>query len=176
MKKILHSNTSEKKHRNVFFELTKLPKEIDLENIEEITEELGTLEAIKLRPDFIGKSKKAIVMYEYESSYVDTERSKRFLVYYALFNYLRNKENLNIYFIVLTTKEETKIKPYSINDTLEFKISIINIRDFDFDKTINNTKMKIDKQEVFQADELVKLALTSLMPKTKKEIIQQLKN
>ena len=164
-----------KEHRNVFFELTKLPKEIGLDDIQEVTEELGTLDIIKLRPDFIGKNKKAIIMYEYESSIVGTESKKRFLVYYALFNYLRNKENLDIYFIVLTTKEKTKIKTYSINDSIKFKIPIINIRDFGFEKTINNTKIKINKQETFQADELVKLALTSLMPETKNEIIQQFK-
>ena len=49
------------------------------------------------------------------------------------------------------------------------KNPITNIRDFGFEKKIiNNTKIKIDKQETFQADKLVKHVLTSLMPENKK--------
>ena len=162
-----------KEHLKILFELANLTEDIDLENMKEVTEELGTLKITSLRPDFIGKSQKAIVMMEYESSYIGTKTKKRFHAYLALYDYYKNHENLDIYFIVITTRQKSGIVTYDINGTDHFQMLVVNIRDFDFDKIINTAKYKIENNKVFTEDEVVKLALTSIMPETREEIIKQ---
>ena len=43
----------------IFFDLANIPDSIDVSKIEEVTEELISLEIAQFRPDFIGKSEKS---------------------------------------------------------------------------------------------------------------------
>ena len=155
------------------FDLANLPDTIDVEEIEEVTEELISLKIAQFRPDFVGKSGKIVVMFEYESSYVGLPSKKRFHAYVALWDYEKNDDNCDIIFCVITTKEPTKIAEYKIGDTDSFKILIFNINDLGFEKIISNASYKIEKQEVFAVEELVQLALTSLMPGTREGNVKQ---
>ena len=156
-----------------FFDLANLPDTIDVDEIEEVTEELISLKIAQFRPDFVGKSDKIVVMFEYESSYVGLPSKKRFHAYVALWDYEKNDENCDIIFCVITTKEPTKIAEYKIGDTDSFKILIFNINDLGFEKIISNASYKIEEQEVFTVEELVELALTSLMPGTREGNVKQ---
>ena len=158
---------------SVLLDLAEIPEDMRTDTFEDVTSELGNLDTMRLRPDLIIKNSKLVIMMEYESSYVDTSTKKRFHAYVTLYDYYKNHENLDIYFFVITSKEKSKIASYRIDDIDEFRFKIINIRDLDFEKIINNTKSKIKNNEEFMAEDSVKLALTSLMPKTKEKNINQ---
>ena len=158
---------------SVLLDLAEIPEDMRTDTFEDVTSELGNLDTMRLRPDLIIKNSKLVIMMEYESSYVDTSTKKRFHAYVTLYDYYKNHENLDIYFFVITSKEKSKIASYRIDDIDEFRFKIINIRDLDFGKIINNTKSKIKNNEEFMAEDSVKLALTSLMPKTKEKNINQ---
>jgi hypothetical protein len=85
-----------------------------------------------------------------------------------------NDDDLDIIFCVITTKEKSKVVEYTIGDIDTFKFVIFNIRDLDFEQIINNASDKIENQEILSTEELVKLALTSLMPENRNGIIKQL--
>ena len=75
----------------------------------------------------------------------------------------------------MSTAEPTKVVEYKIGDTDNFKIIIFNIKELGFEEIINNACDKIKIQESFNMTELVKLALTSLMPGTREGNIKQFK-
>lgn len=157
----------------ILLELANMSDSIDSSSIEEVTEDLISLKISQLKPDFIGKNNEIILMIEFESSYVGKPSKKRFHAYVALYDYEKNDEDLDIYFCVITTLEKSKIVEHKIGDIDNFKIRIFNIRDLGFEEIINNANYKIKNQEVFSLKELVKLALTSLMPGTREGNINQ---
>ena len=112
-------------------------------------------------------------MFEFESSYVGIPSRKRFHAYVALYDFEKNDENLDICFCVITTKEKSKVIEHKIGDADNFRIRIFNIRDLGFEQILNNAYDKIEKQEALSLEELVKLALTSLMPGTREGNIDQ---
>ena len=69
--------------------------------------------------------------------------------------------------------EKSKVIEHKIGDTDNFKIIIVNIKDLGFEEIINNAEDKIENSECFSIEELVKLALTSLMPGTREGNIKQ---
>ena len=157
----------------IFLNLANLSENIDATSMQEVTEELVSLKISQFRPDFIGNDGNVILMIEYESSYVGKQSQKRFHTYVALYDYNKNEEDLDIIFLVLSTKEESKVVEYKIGDIDTFKIIIFNIKDLGFEKILSNANNKIRNNEIFDAWELVPLALTSLMPGTRKGNIKQ---
>ena len=153
--------------------MANLSESVDPSGIHEVTEELISLKIAQFRPDLIVKDDKVIIMFEFESSYVGMPSRKWFHAYVALYDLERNDENLDICFCVITTKEKSKVIEHKIGDVDNFKIRIFNIRDLGFEQIINNAYDKIEKQEVLSLDELVELALTSLMPGTREGNIDQ---
>ena len=89
------------------------------------------------------------------------------------YDFEKNDENLDICFCVITTKEKSKVIEHKIGDADNFRIRIFNIRDLGFEQILNNAYDKIEKQEALSLEELVKLALTSLMPGTREGNIDQ---
>ena len=157
----------------IFLYLADLSENIDATSMREVTEELISLKISQYRPDFIATDGKIILMIEYESSFVGRKSKKRFHTYVALYDYERNNDDLDIIFVVLSTKEKTKVVEYKIGDIDTFKIIIFNINDLGFEKILSNANNKIKNSELFNAEELVPLALTSLMPGTREENIKQ---
>ena len=159
----------------VLFELANLPESIDSSTFEEQTRELISLKISQFIPDFIAKNDKIYLMWEFESKHVDKSSKKRFHTYVALFDYEYNDEDLDIIFLVISTAEKSKVAEYNIGDTDNFKIIIFNIKELGFEEIINNACDKIKIQKSFNMTELVKLALTSLMPGTREGNIKQFK-
>lgn len=157
----------------VLFDLVNMPETVDPYQLREETGEMISLKISQLKPDFVGRAGNVIVMFEFESSYVGKPSKKRFHAYVALYDYELNDDDLDIIFCVITTKEKSKIAEYKIGYIDNFKIAIFNIAELGYEEIINNSLDKIEKQEVFSAEELVKLALTSLMPPTREGIIDQ---
>ena len=162
-----------KEFLSVFFSLTQESDENDAEEFEEITEELISLKIAQFHPDFAAKSKYRISMYEFMSTYLRLKDKKRFLTYISLFDFDKNDENLEINFNVISTVQKSGVIHHKIGDIVDFKINVVNIRDFGFAETINMARDKIKNKEIFNAEELVKLALTSIMPKTKEAVKKQ---
>ena len=128
---------------NILLEFSKLPSDINLNDLEEVTLEMENLKISQWRPDLILRNSSVILMYEFESSYLSEKTKKRFLAYLSLYNQQYNKDNLDIYFTVITNKGKTQIIPYKIDGTLQFNIKVININDLGFSETINSAKTKI---------------------------------
>ena len=70
-----------------------------------------------------------------------------------------------IFFSVIFTVENTKLAEYKLNNGNYFSFPIISIADLNMKKIINNIKSKIENNDVFEAEELIQLALTPIMPK-----------
>ena len=162
-----------KDYRNILLELSNLPDDVDITDLEEVTLELENLKISQWRPDFILRNSSVIIMFEFESSYLTEQSIKRFLSYISLYHQKYNDESLDIYFIVITNKGKTEVISYKIGRIIQFDITVININELGFSETINSAKTKIKNKDVFSGEELVRLALTSLMPKTKLEIKNQ---
>lgn len=139
--------------------------EIDYSTVEVINDELITIEATTFKPDIIIKTDEVIFMIEFESSHVDIERKKRFKVYVSVYDYKENQEHKPIFFSVISTVENTKLAEHKLNNGDYFSFPIISVADLDMDKIINNIKTKIENNDVFEAEELIQLALTPIMPK-----------
>ena len=157
----------------VLFELANLPESVDSSTFEKQTRELISLKISQFIPDFIAKNDKIYLMWEFESKHVDKSSKKRFHTYVALYDYENNREDLDIIFCVITTKEKTKMVEYKIGDIDSFKIFIFNIQDLGIEKIISNANFKIKNNIVFTARELVELALTSIMDGTHEGNIEQ---
>ena len=84
-----------------------------------------------------------------------------------------NNDNNRIIFFVVSTKENSKMASYSINDWDSFKFPIISLKDLDKEKIINNIQTKIDNNDDFTNRDLLELALTPILENNKDEIINQ---
>ena len=104
-------------------------------------------------------------MIEFENSHINFKRKKRFKVYVSVYDYKENRDNKMIFFSVIFTVENTKLAEYKLNNGNYFSFPIISIADLNMKKIINNIKSKIENNDVFEAEELIQLALTPIMPK-----------
>lgn len=157
----------------IFFELIGIDFKFDFDEIEELTTELILLEGEVKKPDAIFAMGNIILMLEYQSSKLKIADKKRFKVYVSVYDLQKNKDNKEIIFAVISTVEDTKMEEYCINDWDCFKFPIFSIRDFNLDEIINNIEYKLKNNKEFSDEELVKLALTPILPQTKEEIINQ---
>lgn len=149
---------------------------IDYSTVEVINDELITIEATTFKPDIIIKSDKVIFMIEFENSHINFKRKKRFKVYVSVYDYKENRDNKMIFFSVIFTVENTKLAEYKLNNGDYFSFPIISIADLNMKKIINNIKSKIENNDVFEAEELIQLALTPIMPKKRSGCIEQFYN
>ena len=101
------------------------------------------------------------------------EDKKRFLAYITLLDYEMNDEDLGFKFTVISTAEKTGVIHYKNGAIDDFKINVVNICDFGFDETLNMVHDKIRHREVLSGENLVKLALTSIMPESRKAVKDQ---
>lgn len=147
--------------------------EIDLDEVEILSEELTVVDAYQVRPDITVKTDNLIIMIEFESSKVDIKNAKRFKLYVTSYDYKKNDENKPIYFGVISTAEDSKWMDYSLNNWDRFKFPIVSLRDLDLEKILNRTKSKLKNNEEFTNRELVELALTPIMHETREEVINQ---
>ena len=160
-----------KEYLSIFFSLTQNSDENDADEFEEIT--YYSPEIPHFHPNLIAKSKHLFSMYMYMNTPLKLEDKKRFLAYITLFDYEMNGENLGIKFTVISTAEKTGVIHYKNGSIDDFKINVVNICDFGFDETVNMALDKIRHKEVLNGENLVKLALTSIMPESKQSVKDQ---
>ena len=112
--------------------------EIDPEDVEVLTSETVAIEPSLMRPDYIIKIGNIIIMIEFESSRITTKKKKLFKLYIASYDYKKNDEDNQIIFLVISTKEKSKMAEYSINDWDSFKFPILSLKGLDKEEIINN--------------------------------------
>lgn len=164
-----------KKHLKELFEILniQLGIELDFDDVEVLTTEMVSIEPSLLRPDYVVKIGNIIFMIEFESSHIGLLKKKLFKLYIAAYDYKNNDENNDIIFLVISSKEKSKMGTYSINKWDTFKFPIISLKDLDKEKIINNVKTKIENNHQFSDNELIQLALTPILENNRESIINQ---
>ena len=148
--------------------------EINPEEVEVLTSETVAIEPSLMRPDYIIKfGNIIIIMIEFESSHVTTKKKKLFKLYIASYDYKKNDDNDQIIFLVISTKEKSKMAEYSINDWDSFKFPILSLRNLKKDKIINNIETKIKNNDTYTNRELLELAITPILEDDRQSIINQ---
>ena len=89
------------------------------------------------KPDMVFELEDRIIILEFQSTYVDTSDKKRFRLYTALFDHLKNKSQKDIEVHVLSTVEAEKTKCYKINPDSSFPIYIHSLKSYDGDEFLN---------------------------------------
>ena len=112
-------------------------------------------------------------MIEFESSHVGTKKKKLFKLYIASYDYKKNEDNNQIIFLVISTKEKSKMAEYSINDWDSFKFPILSLQDLDKSEIINNIETKIKNNGTYTNRELLELAITPILEDDRQSIINQ---
>ena len=157
----------------VLLSLLNFEIEFDLDDVEELTDELIILESQLKRPDRVVRLGDIILMIEFQSTYVTKKLKKKFKLYVSAFDFLKNVNDNEIIFCVLSTKENSKWIHYSSGPCDNFSFPIFSFRDLDLEKIINNIESKIRSNDIFTVEELVKLAVTPLIPEKREDIIEQ---
>ena len=147
--------------------------EINPEEVEVLTTEMVAIEPSLMRPDYIVKIKNIILMIEFESSYVGTEKKKLFKLYVASYDYKNNAENDKIIFLVISTKENSKLAEYKVNDWDSFRFPILSLNDLEKEEIINNIETKIENNDTYEDRELLELAITPVLDDDRERIINQ---
>ena len=147
--------------------------EIDPEEVEVLTSETVAIEPSLMRPDYIIKIGNFIIMIEFESSRITTKKKKLFKLYIASYDYKKNDDDNKIIFLVISTKEKSKMSEYSINDWDSFKFPILSLQDLDKEEIINNIETKIKNNDTYTNRELLELAITPILEDDRQSIINQ---
>ena len=90
--------------------------------------EYGIIDSKMYRPDMVFELEDRIIILEFQSTYVDISDKKRFRLYSALFDHLKNKSQKDIEVHVLSTVEAEKTKCYKINPDSSFPIYIHSLK------------------------------------------------
>lgn len=104
-----------------------------------------------------------IIILEFQSSYVDMSDKRRFRLYSALFDQIKNKSKKDIEVHVLSTVEAEKTKFYNINRDSVFTIYIHSLKYYDGDEFLNKMKTKISNNQQLSEKELLLISLICFM-------------
>ena len=128
--------------------------------------EYGIIDPKMYKPDMVFELEDRIIILEFQSTYVDISDKKRFRLYSALFDHLKNKSQKDIEVHVLSTVEAEKTKCYKINPDSSFPIYIHSLKGDEFLNMINT---KISNNQQLSEKELLLISLICFM-ETKKGI------
>ena len=131
--------------------------------------EYGIIDPKMYKPDMVFELEDRIVILEFQSTYVDISDKKRFGLYSALFDHLKNKSQKDIEVHVLSTVEAEKTKCYKINPDSSFPIYIHSLKSYDGDEFLNMINTKISNNQQLSEKELLLISLICFM-ETKKGI------
>lgn len=125
--------------------------------------EYGMPDPKMYKPDLVIEVEGKIYIIEFQSTYVDIYDKKRFRLYSALVDHLRNTNNKDIEVHVLSTVEKERIKIYRINEKAAFPIFIHSLKSHDGDEFLNNINDKIENNYKLSDEELTTLSLVPFM-------------
>ena len=125
--------------------------------------EYGIIDPKMYKPDMVFELEDRIIILEFQSTYVDTSDKKRFRLYTALFDHLKNKSQKDIEVHVLSTVEAEKTKCYKINPDSSFPIYIHSLKSYDGDEFLNMINTKISNNQQLSEKELLLISLICFM-------------
>lgn len=115
------------------------------------------------KPDLVFELEDKVVIFEFQSTYVDVSDKRRFRFYTALFDHIEIKSKKPIEVHVLSTVEREKTKWYHVNPDSLFPIYVHSLKSYDGDKFLNMMKSKIESKEKLNEKELLMLSLLCFM-------------
>lgn len=107
--------------------------------------ELMEIDLKAYRADLIMELDYVILMFEFQSTWIYLDDTRRFNIYAAIKDRARFGDK-PIYVIVFSTVEETHVIDYKINPASSFKILVISLKEYDASEILNNIETKIKKQ------------------------------
>lgn len=125
--------------------------------------EYGIIDPKMYKPDMVFELEDRIVILEFQSTYVDISDKRRFRLYSALFDHLKNKSQKDIEVHVLSTVEAEKTKCYKINPDSSFPIYIHSLKSYDGDEFLNMINTKISNNQQLSEKELLLISLICFM-------------
>ena len=121
--------------------------------------EYGIIDPKIYKPDMVFELEDRIIILEFQSTYVDISDKKRFRLYSALFDHLKNKSQKDIEVHVLSTVEAEKTKCYKINPDSSFPIYIHSLKSYDGDEFLDMINTKISNNQQLSEKELLLISL-----------------
>ncbi len=137
--------------------------EIEGKIVEVHQTEYSIIDPKMYKPDMVFELEDKIVIIEFQSTYVDISDKKRFRLYSALFDQIKNKSQKDIEVHVLSTVELEKTKWYKINPDSSFQIYIHSLKNRDGDEFLNSMKTKIANNQQLSEKELLLISLICFM-------------
>ena len=125
--------------------------------------EYGIIDPKMYKPNMVFELEDRIIILEFQSTYVDISDKKRFRLYSALFDHLKNKSQKDIEVHVLSTVEAEKTKCYKINPDSSFTIYIHSLKSYDGDEFLNMINTKISNNQQLSEKELLLISLICFM-------------
>jgi hypothetical protein len=125
--------------------------------------EYGIVDPKMYKPDMVFELEDKIIILEFQSSYVDMSDKRRFRLYSALFDQIKNKSKKDIEVHVLSTVEAEKTKFYKVNQDSIFTIYIHSLKNYDGDEFLNKMKTKISNNQQLSEKELLLISLICFM-------------
>ena len=125
--------------------------------------EYSTLDPKMYKPDLVIELEDKIIIFEFQSTYVDVSDKRRFRFYSALFDHVEIKSKKPIEVHVLSSVETNRVKWYHVNPDSKFPIYIHSLKSYDEKEFINTMKTKIEDEGNLNEKELLMLSLLCFM-------------
>ena len=125
--------------------------------------EYSTLDPKMYKPDLVIELEDKIIIFEFQSTYVDVSDKRRFRFYSALFDHVEIKSKKPIEVHVLSSVEINRVKWYHVNPDSKFPIYIHSLKSYDEKEFINTMKTKIEDDGNLNEKELLMLSLLCFM-------------
>ncbi len=119
------------------------------------------------KPDLIMELKDKIIIFEFQSTRVDTRDKRRFRFYTALFDHVKIKSKKPIEVHVLSTIEKEQVKWYNVSSQARFPIYIHSLKNINGDKLINSMNTKIGNNQKLTTKDLLMISLLCFMESEK---------
>ena len=107
------------------------------------------------KPDLIMELEDRIIIFEFQSTRVNTKDKRRFRFYSALFDHIKIKSKKPIEVHVLSTVEKEQTKWYNVNSEACFPIYIHSLKNIDGDKLLNRMNAKIGTNQKLTTKDLL---------------------
>jgi hypothetical protein len=125
--------------------------------------EYGVVDPKMYKPDLVFELEDRIVIFEFQSTYVDINDKRRFRFYTALIDHVKIKSSKPIEVHVLSTVEGEKTKWYNVSEESAFPIYIHSLKHLDGEKFLNMMNDKIGHDATFSEEELLMTSLICFM-------------